>query len=231
MLSTCVELFLKGHRAQDIYCVPISLTYERLLEESLYANELLGIPKPKESVSGLIKARAILSQSYGSIFINVAKPISLREVLETHMSYSNSLSNQARFMNLTPAFIFELTGPQSKAIEASTYSLLIHMLRNQIIFPISLISTCMLVSLDRRGRQRTGAHTFDCVRSIDLNDLCYQVEKMRRMLINMGVKVHWPVSTHTDDELGKIRNLVLENIQLHENLFDFFVPEGLFTFF
>ena len=81
MLSTCLELYLKGHRVEDIYIVPISLSYERLLEELLYSNELLGIPKPKESVGGLVKARAILGQNYGSIFINFARPVSVREMM------------------------------------------------------------------------------------------------------------------------------------------------------
>lgn len=35
----------------DIYLVPISISYERVLEELLYAYELLGVPKPKESTS------------------------------------------------------------------------------------------------------------------------------------------------------------------------------------
>lgn len=35
----------------DTYLVPISISYERILEESLYAYELLGVPKPKESTS------------------------------------------------------------------------------------------------------------------------------------------------------------------------------------
>lgn len=35
----------------DILFVPINITYERILEEKLYAFELLGVPKPKESTS------------------------------------------------------------------------------------------------------------------------------------------------------------------------------------
>lgn len=35
----------------DTYFVPISISYDKILEESLYAYELLGIPKPKESTT------------------------------------------------------------------------------------------------------------------------------------------------------------------------------------
>lgn len=33
----------------DITVIPISISYDRVLEEELFAYELLGIPKPKES--------------------------------------------------------------------------------------------------------------------------------------------------------------------------------------
>lgn len=33
----------------DILFVPINFSYDRLLEEDLFAFELLGVPKPKES--------------------------------------------------------------------------------------------------------------------------------------------------------------------------------------
>lgn len=35
----------------DIAFVPINISYDRLLEERLFAFELLGVPKPKESTS------------------------------------------------------------------------------------------------------------------------------------------------------------------------------------
>lgn len=37
-----------GHLA-DVMLVPISVSYERTLEEELFSRELLGVPKPKES--------------------------------------------------------------------------------------------------------------------------------------------------------------------------------------
>lgn len=35
----------------DILFVPINFSYDRVLEENLFAFELLGVPKPKESTS------------------------------------------------------------------------------------------------------------------------------------------------------------------------------------
>ena len=37
-------------RVPDVLICPITFSYDRIPEESLYAYELLGIPKPKESL-------------------------------------------------------------------------------------------------------------------------------------------------------------------------------------
>lgn len=44
------EIWLRG-RLPDLAIVPISISYDRTLEEKLFAYELLGIPKPPESTS------------------------------------------------------------------------------------------------------------------------------------------------------------------------------------
>lgn len=50
MLSAALEPYFKAH-IPDIMVVPVSISYDRVLEEKLYAYELLGVPKPKESAS------------------------------------------------------------------------------------------------------------------------------------------------------------------------------------
>lgn len=50
LLNIVMEPFFKGELF-DVNLVPVSISYERILEETLYARELLGVPKPKESTS------------------------------------------------------------------------------------------------------------------------------------------------------------------------------------
>lgn len=50
LFNIVMDPFLKGE-VFDVNVVPVSISYERILEETLYARELLGIPKPKESTS------------------------------------------------------------------------------------------------------------------------------------------------------------------------------------
>ena len=67
MLAGSLEAYFKG-LVPDIMIVPISISYDRVLEENLFAQELLGIPKPKESTSKLFKVFNILSENYGQYF-------------------------------------------------------------------------------------------------------------------------------------------------------------------
>lgn len=50
MLSAALESYFKAE-VPDVMLVPISISYDRVVEEELYAFEMLGIPKPKESAS------------------------------------------------------------------------------------------------------------------------------------------------------------------------------------
>ena len=183
---------MKGHRVEDIYIIPISLSYERLLEEGLYANELLGIPKPKESVGGLVKARAILGQNYGSIFVNFTRPVSVREMIS--LLDGPTLKNRLTH-TLTPGFIFELNANQNKSIESLSYLVLIEMLRQQVIQPISIIAACILLSFQHNeiaigNNGNNIKNLFSWRRSLSLETLCYQLDSLKRILINLGAKVN-----------------------------------------
>jgi glycerone phosphate O-acyltransferase len=50
LLNIVMEPFFK-REVFDTYFVPISISYDKILEESLYAYEILGVPKPKESTT------------------------------------------------------------------------------------------------------------------------------------------------------------------------------------
>ncbi|RVE56045.1 hypothetical protein OJAV_G00232120 [Oryzias javanicus] len=81
MMHMVLEPFFKGE-VFDVTLLPISISYERVLEESLLAHELLGVPKPKESTMGLLKASRVLSENYGSMHVNFGRPLSVRQLCE-----------------------------------------------------------------------------------------------------------------------------------------------------
>ncbi len=80
MLSAIVNAFVRGVR-RDLYFVPVSIAYERLVEAEAYKRELLGAEKEKESFRALLRARSILNANYGKAYVSFAEPISLNEAL------------------------------------------------------------------------------------------------------------------------------------------------------
>lgn len=80
MLSAVVNAFIDGAR-RDLYLVPVSIHYGRVVEEQAYSRELGGGEKEKESLSALLRARSVLRQTYGTVSVSFADPISLRDAL------------------------------------------------------------------------------------------------------------------------------------------------------
>ena len=80
MLSGVVRAFLGGVR-RDLYLVPVSIHYGRIAEESAYDAELSGAKKQKESFGALLKARSVLKQRHGTVYVSFAEPMSLRATL------------------------------------------------------------------------------------------------------------------------------------------------------
>jgi len=108
MLSAALEPYFKSH-IPDIMIVPCSISYDRVLEESLYAYELLGVPKPKESTSGLLKARRILDDDFGNVHINFGEPISIRKYTDGFVDRS--------LHNLAPRYMASLTQQEQDIIK------------------------------------------------------------------------------------------------------------------
>ncbi|CAI4233369.1 unnamed protein product [Auanema sp. JU1783] len=91
LLQIALAPYLKGD-VFDITVVPVSMNYDKILEESLYAYELLGFPKPKESTSGLFKARDIFNKNFGRCFITFSDPISVRELFGKRLQSTSFVS-------------------------------------------------------------------------------------------------------------------------------------------
>ncbi|NXP08863.1 GNPAT acyltransferase, partial [Thinocorus orbignyianus] len=139
LLSIVMEPFFK-REVFDTYLVPISISYERILEESLYAYELLGVPKPKESTSGLLKARRILSDSFGTIHIYVGQPVSLRTLASGRI-------NRCPY-NLVPRHL-----PQKPCEEIQefvsdvAYKMELLQIENMVLSPWVLVAAVLLQNL------------------------------------------------------------------------------------
>lgn len=80
LLSMIIESGLSlPHR--DLRFVPVSIGYERLVEEGSYVRELLGGEKQKEDTAALIRASKLLAERYGRLNVQFGEIISLNEIL------------------------------------------------------------------------------------------------------------------------------------------------------
>lgn len=78
LLSMALQPFFTGE-VSDITIVPVSVSYERVLEEQLFVYELLGVPKPKESTKGFFKALKIIDENFGKMYLDFGEPISVKD--------------------------------------------------------------------------------------------------------------------------------------------------------
>ena len=85
LLSVLTDAYFDG-RIQEAYIVPVSINYEKTMEGEIYSNELLGEGKIRESLRSLLSSSSVLSSKFGSIAVNFAQPISLKEYAQQHMA-------------------------------------------------------------------------------------------------------------------------------------------------
>ncbi|XP_066549137.1 dihydroxyacetone phosphate acyltransferase [Amia ocellicauda] len=187
LLNIVMEPFFKGE-VFDISLVPISISYERVLEEALYARELLGVPKPKETTSGLIKARKILSEDYGSIHVYFGQPVSIRSLAQGQISRSQ--------YNLVPRHIPRKPGEDTQAFVNNTaYRIERLQEDNMVLRPWVLIATILMQNLE----------------GIDFAILTEKTAWLRGLAQSFGAFLDWPEHEST----GKV---VSSSVALHHDI-------------
>jgi len=79
-LSILLDAYQKG-RCEDLIFVPVSIVYDKVMEERAYLREQEGAPKERESFGQVLRARKLLKKKYGKIYIRFGTPFSLQEYL------------------------------------------------------------------------------------------------------------------------------------------------------
>jgi glycerol-3-phosphate O-acyltransferase len=65
--------------AKDLMFVPISINYDRILEESSYHHEIKGKAKKNESTAEMVKSVSFLKRNYGNVYLDFHDPFSYKE--------------------------------------------------------------------------------------------------------------------------------------------------------
>ncbi|XP_073401196.1 dihydroxyacetone phosphate acyltransferase-like isoform X1 [Dendrobates tinctorius] len=187
LLNVVSEPFFRGE-VYDTYLVPISISYEKILEESFYAQELLGAQKSKESTSGLIKARKILNDNFGNIHIYVGRPISLRSMASERINrYKCNLTHRHSLQRPSKDI--------QKFISAMAYKVELHQIANMVLSPGDLIATILLQNLP--------------LLNYDL--LVEKILWLRKLTEDFGGVLDWPGNKSIDD-------VVHSSVTLHSNI-------------
>jgi glycerol-3-phosphate O-acyltransferase len=78
MLSMTMEPVFEGD-VEDVFFVPVSISYEKVVEAKAYARELAGGAKKRENVSQLLSSGPkVLRSRYGRVYVDFDEPISMR---------------------------------------------------------------------------------------------------------------------------------------------------------
>ncbi|RXN01344.1 hypothetical protein EOD39_7073 [Acipenser ruthenus] len=187
LLNIVTEPFFKGE-VFDVSLVPISISYERVLEESLYAHELLGVPKPKETTSGLLKARKMLGDDFGSIHVYFGHPVSLRSLAQKKINRSN--------FNLVPRHIPRKPTEDIQAFVNNTgYRMVRLQQENMVVSPWVLIATILMQDLP----------------GVDSEYLIEKTAWLRSLALLFGAFLDWPDHVPTS-------KVVASSVALHHNI-------------
>ncbi|KAM3931169.1 dihydroxyacetone phosphate acyltransferase-like [Leptodactylus fuscus] len=174
LLNVVTDPFFRGE-VLDTYLVPISITYEKILEESFHVQELLGAQKSKESTSGLIKARRLLKNNFGNIHIFFGEPISLRTMASGKINLSQ--------YNLTDRQSHQRPKDIQKFISDMAYKVEHQQISNIMLSPGDLIATILLQNLP----------------ALNYDLLIEKLIWLRKLTEDLGGLVDWPGNKSIDE--------------------------------
>lgn len=80
LISMVIQAYREG-ACEDLALIPAYIGYDRVIEEKSYLREIGGESKAVENTKGLFRSRKILRKRYGSVYLNIAEPIFLRDYM------------------------------------------------------------------------------------------------------------------------------------------------------
>ncbi|PSK59471.1 Glycerol-3-phosphate acyltransferase [Elsinoe australis] len=177
ILSFLLESLLSG-RVDDAIICPVSTQYDKVIEVDSYISELLGQPKPKESLFQFLNSSSVLSLKLGRVDVRFRKPWSLRDFI----------NNQTTRLQSSPSLQVSYDGAlKRRLLSVLGYQVLAHINDASVVMPTALIGTVLLTL---RGR---GVGKAELVRRVD-----WLVEKVRSRGGRVSHFGNLPTSTVVD---------------------------------
>ncbi|KAL8292445.1 hypothetical protein RQP46_001057 [Phenoliferia psychrophenolica] len=140
ILKYVLEAYQSG-RTSDVIICPISIQYDKVLETESYLNELLGNPKEKESLTGLLLNTRVIQLKLGRIDVRFQKPFSLKSYVDEQTERRSKVRK--------PGVVPNPKKEQDILLRALGYQVLSDINRAAVIMPAALVGSIMLTI---RGR-------------------------------------------------------------------------------
>lgn len=208
LLAMAVQPLLAGELA-EVCVVPIGIAYARPLEEQLFAYELLGVPKPKESTMALFKAAQILGTDHGEMYINFGEPISVRAFFES-LSTANSGDTFASLRlqrAQLPLHVQRLTRAELSMCAQLGQHVVVQQQRLIVLSVFNLIAVCV------QDHQRTTGG------DVSLDALNDGVVRLVHVLRSLGALVALGAHNDNNDNVSsKVPHAVNAALALHSNI-------------
>ncbi|XP_072930029.1 dihydroxyacetone phosphate acyltransferase [Epargyreus clarus] len=153
----------------DVTIVPVNISYDRLMELTLFAYEHLGVPKPKESTEGLLKSLQSLNDHFGNIYVNIGTPISLNEYFRREVP--NTVET------LKPVDLQQMTAEQLAAVQSLAGHVVALQQDCTTVTISSLISMVLMQSLMKN-------------KSLHYDEVLKEVEWFATMFKGLGANVY-----------------------------------------
>ncbi|MEM9071291.1 MAG: 1-acyl-sn-glycerol-3-phosphate acyltransferase [Myxococcota bacterium] len=141
LLTMVVDAALKL-RMKKVFFVPISIGYERVIEERSYVHELGGGEKQKEDIGGLLKTPQILRSKYGRLYVQFGEILTLEDAIRDFIG-EEAVRDRST-----------ITPPKRRALVQRVAHRMTHEIdRATTITPAALVASALLVH-QRRGISR-----------------------------------------------------------------------------
>lgn len=148
LLSMVADSATKLHGTK-VKLVPISIGYERIIEERSFVHELSGGDKQSENVGGLIKSSGVLRSKWGRLYVQFG------EIIDFDEFASNVVERQGS----AGATIAEIGERQQRAaVRALAHKVMYSINEVTVVTPAALVATALL-SHRKRGMTRRSLMT------------------------------------------------------------------------
>ncbi|MBT8468223.1 MAG: 1-acyl-sn-glycerol-3-phosphate acyltransferase, partial [Deltaproteobacteria bacterium] len=132
-------------RGTKVNLVPISIGYERIIEERSFVHELSGGDKQSENVGDLIKSSSILRSKWGRLYVQFGEIIDFDE-------FTEDLGKRGDGVSPTDGAI--TADHKRNAVRALAHKVMYSINEVTVVTPAALVATALL-SHQKRGMTRT----------------------------------------------------------------------------